>query len=89
MKNGLNYISVLQIFKGTLLILVKEQKVLINKCVLSFFPFFPLGCGREVDLVDITPIQLLLKGIQHTVAFVASHEKYVLKKHGSFPSVTL
>ena len=25
----------------------------------------------------------------HTIALLLSHEKYVVKKHGSFPSVTL
>lgn len=29
------------------------------------------------------------QGAAHTVAFVESQEKYIVKKHGSFPSVTL
>jgi hypothetical protein len=39
MKTELNYISALQIFKGTLVILGKEQNVLINKWF-----FYSLSC---------------------------------------------
>lgn len=38
---------------------------------------------------EIHEIMTTNKKEAHTAAFVESQEKYVVKKHGSFPSVTL